>query len=141
MSRSSLVIGSILLAASQQHERCPASPYSPTGLIPASQTRARRGHCRNVSPLRIPPAPERLQRRGKEIADQSQVVIVDRSGHWISEEDRPKELIKAPLVLADLASTNAKISLLTQGQGRGVNKRKSDLPGPSFNEVRGACRA
>jgi RNA polymerase sigma factor for flagellar operon FliA len=25
-----LVIGSILLAASQQHERCPASPYSPT---------------------------------------------------------------------------------------------------------------
>ena len=30
MSRSSLVIGSILLAASQQHERCPASPYSPT---------------------------------------------------------------------------------------------------------------
>ena len=31
MSRSSLVIGSILLAASQQHERCPASPYSPTG--------------------------------------------------------------------------------------------------------------
>jgi hypothetical protein len=25
-----VVIGSILLAAVQQHERCPASPYSPT---------------------------------------------------------------------------------------------------------------
>lgn len=34
MSRSSLVIGYILLAASQQNERCPASPYSPTvGII------------------------------------------------------------------------------------------------------------
>ena len=30
MSRSSLVIGSILIAASQHYERCPASPYSPT---------------------------------------------------------------------------------------------------------------
>ena len=43
MSRSSLVIGSILLAASQQHERCPASPYSPTFTdFPAIACRYRR---------------------------------------------------------------------------------------------------
>ena len=40
MSRSSLVIGSILLAAYQQHERCPASLYSPTLLVERDKTLA-----------------------------------------------------------------------------------------------------
>ena len=45
MSRSSLVIRSILLAAYRHHERCPASPYSPTvaqGFKPAQVARLER---------------------------------------------------------------------------------------------------